>query len=574
MFEPSLSTYISSYETMFIESMTQEKNHFGEIYNYVEDYELILRNIYKEVYINILELLGMPYSKLIAKLIKIHTIKSGSTEKLDLHELYNLFSRGNIWELPTYEVCQYTKNCMEKCNATNIHIYNGSPDVESITLSCAIIKSGVFGKDIPSIKCFDSNPEKHKYSSYVGAEFLSAECSGVFDEEITEIKRNQLKFHEKCKYRLPDILKQPQNLIKSNITKPINKEYSKCKSLLVCTYPNDTYFGKILKCVTINNNYNGILIICDTISNMRLPTEFIDLFKQIGYTFIEYGDQPSISYHDIYDEKFAFIRTKFMNYRYNSNQLYFIKSCLIEGDITIQPRLYTFEQSLTYLMIEHINNIKIYDITYDLNLFSINNILKLVIEIYTDNRNSKNDIKLHESIFTAFFIAISSIKPFINIINYIKENSENILNIIKQLNINYENATEFFDKTVIQQQLEIYNKKLTQVDYEIFFEFNRILRSTCHRTDMLYTYKIKSDLIKLSNSTDDIINKYCNVCCNLSNKKIYCKKCYIPKCISNHYYCSLICQEIDIKYIGHNKICGDIKRKKLTKLIDELKQTK
>ena len=557
-------TIYSSFKSLFIEKKKREQESLFNLNIYSEKKEALLSSLIHKAFIIILQVIGEPYVNIRKKLFEIK-----EKNKLELHELYALFTRSNIWEIPTKEICEYVKEKMEQVEAVNIHIYNGSPDNESITLSYAIIKCGIFGIDIPPMKCFDYKPETHGYSTFVGCEFQAAVESNVFDNEMDDINQ---KYSDSSyvirKHLLPEILVKPQNLIKRNIRNKLPPNLATYPCLLVCSYPDDEYFPKLLECLVSNyETYNGIVFICDAIAGLNLPKLFHIQLQSIGYTFIEYGDKPTVAFHDMLDEETSFIKTKYVT-QFNSNQHFFIKTSLLKKptQLPIEPRIYKFEQALIYLMLEHIHNIKVYGIRYDINLTTLTNLIFVVKRKYENphmvGNTDEKGIALPDEIFKLFFTSIQTIKPFINLINLIKANSELILLQIEKLKEQLELATESFDRCVINQKLENYIQKRDDKHLKIFFEFNEKLKAIDIRTDFINSYKIIEELSCYEIYFPNIHEMFCSVCYNNVDKKLYCKDCFISG-EDNRYYCSHTCAKIDNQYLGHKQECKLIKHIKL-----------
>ena len=104
----------------------------------------------------IIELAGRPY--LYIHKIFIDLILEWNARKMaqNFNECpLNLFHFGEIYELPTKEVCEFIKQSYDKIDANMIYIHGSSTGLEEH----ALIQSGVFNT-IPDIKSFDKATKK------------------------------------------------------------------------------------------------------------------------------------------------------------------------------------------------------------------------------------------------------------------------------------------------------------------------------------------------------------------------------------------------------------------------------
>ena len=58
-----------------------------------------------------------------------------------------------------------------------------------ITLLYAIIRSGIFGKIIPPIKCFDNGDELHHYSNYIAPYSTSIDINNSYFQYLRLLVR-------------------------------------------------------------------------------------------------------------------------------------------------------------------------------------------------------------------------------------------------------------------------------------------------------------------------------------------------------------------------------------------------
>lgn len=288
---PTNKTELSIFKQCFLEKDSRIKVYYFVKVLYSEKYEKILEQLYKNAFLEILKLSGRSFVEIRKRLYDLKTIKG-----LNQHDINSIFTSGEIWEIPTKEICEFIKSCMEETHSVNIHFCNGSPENESITLLYALIRCGIFGKTIPHMKCFDNGDELHPYSNYI-LTYLAAYESGVFKDEMDEIDSQLIsETHITSVSLLPKILVKPQNLIKGDIRKTLPPDLAIYKSLMVCLYPNDTYFPKLIDCLKNNyETYNGVLFICDSIAGLNLPKDFNLALYKVGYTFIKLGDQPTVA---------------------------------------------------------------------------------------------------------------------------------------------------------------------------------------------------------------------------------------------------------------------------------------
>jgi len=437
----------------------------------------------------------------------------------------NIFNRGQICEILTYEVCDFIKKSFEACEADIIYFHCSSTGIESFCIK----NSNVFGEHIPEMCSFDIHPKS---------------IESCYDSVA---KMN-------VKDKIPDIHKDKRIMV-------------------VYVYPHKSFFNKIIEGITINkDNYVGAIFIGDLLSNTCVPNTINLEFSQRRWSHIEFGTCPSTSFDGIYDPFLNVslqVNLELEYYYYKSTQLFYINNNVSykkkpihnpEGWKKLQSLLnLNTNKILIILMIEHTYLIKYFGITWDYNMVSIPMLLHTILTKLGDIDLKK--VMAEYKHYEQLNLTQNPKKdPKYNSISYPKESKYySFVNIL----YNYLNQIKIYKIQII---------KIFFIKDEMNTHFNdiraRILPFITLKTDIIYRQKINMILEDIHIYNIEVMKAYyCHVCL-----KPYKSKCAI---CNNGSYCSKTCQRWDWTINNHSKVCKTIMKltnnkelnKKLNKMI-------
>jgi hypothetical protein len=450
---------------------------------YNEKVEELIKPIVEQAIKYITELSGRPYIHIHKTLIDL--ILEWNEKKKKKKSLYyecplNLFHLGEIYELPTKEVCEFIKISYDKTIADIIYIHGSSTGIEEH----ALIQSEVFDCK-PIIKSFDKYPNT-KY------------CDEVYKMNVKDL--------------IPECDKDKRILV-------------------VCCYPVVKMFRDIINGLRKNkDNYVGIVFIGDLVRGHCLPKEYNKYLKLCKWNLIEYGTVNSICFNDVLDAELAF--KKFENIKginhfhresqqmlyINENMSFSKKPLVIEKSLVTLRNVLQLSPTnvLVLLMIEHIYLTRYYGIIWDLNLDTILELIDLVADNVYESYKSKSittEDTLPEEIVFLYFNKIIPNKFHRDRLLFIKQN------FIKSFeHYNREYLSVITMKTIILYRINIL-REITVVDKYNDKYFNNC--DICHKE-----INIKCSGCKIA--------KYCSKKCKLIDCKFLNHDCEILK--SCHEY--------------------------------------
>ncbi len=430
----------------------------------------------------IIELAGRPY--LYIHKIFIDLILEWNARKMN--ENFNecplkLFHFGEIYELPTKEVCEFIKQSYDKIDANMIYIHGSSTGLEEH----ALIQSGVFNT-IPDIKSFDKYP--------------------------------------KCIYC--------DDVYKMNVKDPIPECDKDKRILVICCYPTVKMFRDIITGLRTNkDNYVGIVFIGDLVRGHCLPKEYNKYLNLCNWNLIEFGTENSICFNDILDAELAFKKFKnihgLTHYHHESQQMLYINENIPfpEKPLVVQESLIKLDSILklsptnvlVLLMIEQIYLTRYYGIVWDINLDSIPQLNNLVLDKVYKTYKSKSitsDDTLPEEIVSIYFNTITSGKFHLDRLLFVKQD------IIKSFErINREYLSIMTMKTNVLYKINII-REITIVDKyrDKYFNYCDI----CFKD-----FNFKCSGCKIA--------KYCSKKCQIIDCKILDHDCIILKSCQEYF---------------------------------------
>ena len=430
----------------------------------------------------IIELAGRPY--LYIHKIFIDLILEWNQKKVarNFYECpLNLFHIGEIYELPTKEVCEFIKQSYDKIDADMIYIHGSSTGLEEH----AIIQSGVFDT-ILDIKSFDKYPNP-------------IYCDDVY---------------------------------KMNVKDPIPDCDKDKRILVVCCYPTVKMFRDIITGLRINkDNYVGIVFIGDLVRGHCLPKEYNKYLNLCNWNLIEFGTENSICFNDILDAELAFKKYNYINglthFHRESQQMFYInenipfpeKPLVVQESLVILDTILKLSPSnvLVLLMIEQIYLTRYYGISWDINLDTIPQLNNLVIDKVYETYKSKNntsDDTLPEEIVSIYFNTITSEKFHLDRLLFVKQD------IIKSFErINREFLSMMTMKTNVLYKINII-REITTVDKyrDKYFNYCDI----CFKN-----FNFKCSGCKIA--------KYCSKKCQIIDCKVLDHDCVILKSCQEYF---------------------------------------
>ena len=480
----------------------------------------------------LLEFLGRPYED-IMKYIYDELFKKGS-----VYNIHRIFSINGIFSIPTKEECQFIKSCFDLTKSESIDIYNGCPELERPdSWVYALIRSGVFGGDIPNINCFE---EYHSINHYnIHSDFLgflwnayvkgSRENKDLYHPEIIDEieearEEGEFVYYPEC---IPEIIRKSQEIRKRSIC--LRMEPKEPNKLIIITHPTKKMITRLFARIAKDKeSINGFIIIGDQTSNYYLSYKMIDLFRSIGFECHSTGDRSTVHYNDFFYKGSKRLMEDHLGLKHNSNQYFFVNRRKVKEPIKLRRmKIFDFEDALTFLMISHSYYINVFGITYDIRLESLNNIIVLARKKYinpllTDDFE-KEPRPIPKEVFTIFIQEVQKIKGTLSRINIIKSKNMDKIQIMRD-------PHRVFYK-------ELY-EKMKYIDM---------------RTDITYTIKLIEEIHQIDSFySQNIDNLICSIC--IFDKKIVCRDCEVVDKlhrIANRGYCSAACQSIDVELLNH-----------------------
>ena len=350
--------------------------------------EKLLSDMVQAINTNLFDMAGKSYED-IHKFIIDHLLK---------YPLY-LFGLGEIYEIPTRELCIYIIKCLKQAEADTIYIYFCRSGILELALK-KVLKEEFSDLKI-TIKSFDKKP-------------ISNYC------EVYEKNENEL----------------------------IDEDDKDKRILSVYSFPPLSKFRNIIKGIRTNKqNFSGILFLGDIVRGMCLPRNSNPLLSLINMKLISFGSEPTISFNQIYDpninEKVNNILKLPFQY-YSSQQLLYVNKDMRFNE---KPKLnivswcnlksitnLDLNQIIMFMMLEHIYLMLNYGILWDLNLDAIPRLLDIVSsKLYYPEASFKGCIggkQLNEEVYDLYFKTIDScgVRHHIHRIKYIKEGKAPIFN--------------------------------------------------------------------------------------------------------------------------------------------------
>jgi hypothetical protein len=446
---------------------------------YNEKIEGAIKPIREDAIKHITELSGRPY--LYIHRIFIDWINEWS-KKMVTRNYYecplNLFNLGEIYELPTKEVCEFIKTAYDKTNADMIYIHGSRTGIEEH----ALIQSEVFDTK-PDIKSFDKYPNP-------------IYCDNVY---------------------------------KMNVKEPIPECEKDKRILIVCCYPTVKMFKDIITGLRINkDNYVGIVFIGDLVRGHCLPKEYNRYLNLCKWNLIEFGTSNSICFNETLDAELAFKKYKNINglthFHRESQQMFYINDTIPfpTKPLVIQESLVNLDNILklspsnvqVLLMIEQIYLTRYYGINWDINLDGITQLLDSIVDkVYKSYKSKSITIEdtLPKDIVDIYFNTISYNKNYINSLLFIKQD---IVKVFESINREY--LTIMTMKTNILYRINVLR--------EIFGKYANKNFNYCDICSK--TFKFKCSGCKIA--------RYCSKKCQLVDCKILTHDCAILK--SCHEY--------------------------------------
>ena len=447
-----------------------------------EEIETLIKPIREDAIKHITKLAGRPYLYIHRQFIDWMTEWDEKFVNRNFYECpLNLFNLGDIYELPTREVCEFIKVSYDKVNADMIYIHGSSTGIEEH----ALIQSEVFETKL-SIKSFDKYPNT-KY------------CREVY-------KMN-------AKEQIPECDKDKRILV-------------------VCSYPTTKMFRDIITGLRTNkDNYVGIIFIGDLVRGHCLPKEYNSLLELCKWNLIEFGTSNSICFNDILDAELAFKKFKnisgLKHFHRESQQMFYInenisfdaKPLVVQESIVNLKNILKFSHTeiLILLMIEHIYLTKYYGITWDINLDAIPKLINTIRdEVYDTYKSKKGDTKpkLPKEIVGLYFDRMSHIKIYTNRLLFIKQD---IVKLFERINTEY---------------LSIMTMK-TNILYKL-----NVLRETIHVDKYAEKHFNYCDICCAESNlicSGCKIGKYCSKKCQYIDFKILDHDCVILKSCQEYY---------------------------------------
>ena len=437
-----------------IENYLNDNTKMIDCLLYNEDIEKLLKP-HKEKCVELIEdLAGKPYLEIHTFLVDLILEWKGKFSEFYNCPL-NLFNLGNIYELPTKEVCEFIKESYDKSEANMIYIHGSYTGIEENS----ILKSKVFDTK-PNIKSFDKYPNP----IYVG------------------------------------------NVYKMNVKDPIPECDKDKRILAVYCHPSAKMFKDIITGLRINkDNYVGVVFIGDLVRGHCLPKEHNKILNLCKWNLIEYGTKKSICFNEIMDAELLFrkyenmkilkkykdMKTILHNHR-ESQQMFYIND-----NITYQEKPVVITESLNILdiilntpkieilislLIEHTYLIRYFGISWDIKLLAIPQLMNIIIdkayEQYNDESIQLKEDNLSNELINVYFHQFNNIKIYLNKLTFIKEN-----NIDTFVNIRNDFISRVTMKTPILYRMHIIIQ-INAVDKYADKYFNY-----CHICDKKFNFK-------------------------------------------------------------------------------------
>ena len=436
---------------------------------YKEDNEKVLQPYYEGSFYTIKELAGLPYEKIIKYL---NTFKTGAIQ--------DLFRRSGVSEILTKEVCACIGSIYMRTGAEMIYFHNAGAGAESL----AFKQSGILKDCPPPIRVFDKYPEKSLYYDY-------------YDDVIKMNIKDKIIFEEDLDKRILVVSVAP-----------------------LCSMRNDILEGMKKN----KDNYVGILFIGEIIKGLNMDDDLHYELGKIDYDFASFNIFPSVSSHDIYDEKLNKLKIDALKIKHTSNQLFFVNQNINESFIVnidnfmMLNSIHTlpYDSSLISCMLEHTYFMNMQGILWDMSLEAFANLNIMVHfkienpELTPDGIETGKPIPL--DVIIAYYKAIKRIKYQINILLYMRQSLKPPLLSFKNL----------------------------------------ILPSITYKTDTLYKQQLYNFVEDKCRGHEYYHRMICQVC--IKKQKYICTGCGVNR------YCSEQCRQIDWKYLGHKHECRELKK--------------
>ena len=449
---------------------------------YDETIEKLIKRTKEDAIKHITYFAGNPYLYIHKKFIDWMEEWRKNITKRNYYECpLNLFNLGDIYELPTLEVCEFIKTAFDKSNADMIYIHGSSTGLEEH----ALIQSEVFDT-IPDIKSFDKYPNP------------------IYSNDVW----------------------------KMNVKDPIPECDKDKRILVVCCYPTVKMFRDIITGLRTNkDNYVGIVFIGDLVRGHCLPKGYEKILKLCNCNLIEFGTENSICFNDILDAELAFKKYNYINglthYHHESQQMFYInenipienKQEIVQASLIKLDNILKLSHSniLVLLMIEQIYLTRYYGITWDINLDAILLLINLVVNKVYETYKSKSitsDDTLPEEIVSIYFNTITSEKFHLDRLLFVKQD------IIKSFErINREYLSIMTMKTNVLYKINII-REITIVDKYRDKYFNY-----CDICFEKFNFKCSGCKIA----------KYCSKKCQLIDCKVLEHDCVILKSCQEYF---------------------------------------